>query len=83
MVPLLHYYMLHNFPLCPMTHHFLLGILLAFTLVLLGREEGGRGMREKRREIIQMQINTGLQHYIPTDSAELHKSALCATLKRA
>lgn len=53
MVPLFPQYMLHNFPLCPMTHHFLLGILLAFTLVLSGREERMRGGREggkKERE---------------------------------
>lgn len=49
--------MLHKFPLCPMTHHFLLGILLAFALVLSGKEEGrtgGRkgaeGEREQERE---------------------------------
>lgn len=41
------HYMLRNFPLCPMTHRFLLGILLAFTLVLSGRQEG---MREGREE---------------------------------
>lgn len=45
--------MLHNFLLSPMTHHFLLGILLAFTLVLSDREEemrGGEGGLEGERE---------------------------------